>query len=280
MSVLPKDSRSAAQPQLDRVTRGFIHTIGEAQVMKVLKWMILSAGLALGQAAVAQEAAPQAPRDAGGWKWETTLYMLGASMDGLTGVPPLFADVDVGFDEILDNLEFGAMGRMRAMHDPWSINLDVIYMGLGVSGSPPEFAVPFDVDVDQTAIELAAGFEYNDYFESIVGVRYIDLSVDISTFGPLGLQASGSEDWWDPFIGANVRVPLGEKWSFRGRADIGGFGVGSDQTWQLEALFEWRLSESASLQLGYRAIDIDYEKDGFVYDVLTQGPQAGVTFRF
>jgi hypothetical protein len=45
-------------------------------------------------------------------------------------------------------------------------------------------------------------------------------------------------------------------------------------------LFEWHMSERASLQLGYRAIDIDYEKDGFVYDVLTQGPQAGVTFRF
>jgi hypothetical protein len=153
-------------------------------------------------------------------------------------------------------------------------------MGLGASGGPPGFVVPFDLDVDQTAIELGAGFRYNDYFESIVGVRYIDLSVDIRLFGPLALQASGSEDWWDPFIGANIRAPLGEKWSFRGRADIGGFGVGSDLAWQLEALFEWRMSARASLQLGYRAIDIDYEKDGFVYDVLIQGPQAGVTFRF
>jgi hypothetical protein len=248
--------------------------------MKALKLMIWSMGLAIGQGTLAQDTAPEASADAGGWKWETTVYMLGASMDGLTGVPPLFADVDIGFDEILDNLEFGAMGRVRAMRDPWSINLDVIYMGLGNSGGPPEFALPFDVDVDQTAIELAAGFNYNKYFESIVGVRYIDLGVDISISGPLAAQASASEGWFDPFIGANIRVPLGEKWSFRGRADIGGFGIGSDETWQLEALFEWHMSESASLQLGYRAIDINNENDGFVYDVLTQGPQAGVTFRF
>jgi hypothetical protein len=265
---------------LDRVDRGFIHTIDEAHVMKILQWMILAAWLAIGQAALAQETAPEAPAQEDGWKWETTLYMLGASMDGLTGVPPLFVDVDVGFDEILDHLEFGVMGRVRALRGPWSLNLDVIYMGLGVSGSPPDFIVPFDVDVDQTAIELAAGFNYNRYFESIVGVRYIDLSVDLSTFGPLAAQASGGEDWFDPFIGANIRVPLGEKWSFRGRADIGGFGVGSDEAWQLEALFQWHMSENASLELGYRAIDIDYEKDGFVYDVLTQGPQAGVSFRF
>src|SRR5262245_12022383 len=199
-------------------------------MMKVLRWMIFPAVLAAGQAAPAQEAAPEGSADRGGWKWEATAYMLGASMDGTTGVGPLAVDVDIGFDEILDNLEFGAMGRVRAMHDPWSINLDVIYMGLGVSGAPPEFLLPFDVDVDQTAIELAAGFSYNDYFESIVGARYVDLSVDISTFGPLAAQASGSEDWVDPFIGVNIRAPLGEKWSFRGRADIGGFGVGSDLT--------------------------------------------------
>jgi hypothetical protein len=248
--------------------------------MQALKAMILSATLAVGQAALGQEAEPGAAADTAGWQWETTLYMLGASMDGTTGVGPLIAAVDIGFDEILDNLEFGAMGRIRAMRDPWSINLDVIYMGLGVSGEPPDFIVPFDVDVDQTAIELAAGFKYNDYFESIAGVRYIDLRVDIATFGPFAAQASGSEDWFDPFVGANIRAPLGGKWTFRGRADIGGFGVGSDLSWQLEALFEWQMSESASLLIGYRAIDIDYDKDGFVYDVLTQGPQAGVAFRF
>ena len=248
--------------------------------MKAVLWMTLAAGLAVGPTALAQEAAPEASPDAGDWKWETTLYMLGASMDGLTGVPPLLVDVDIGFDDILENLEFGAMGRVRAIRDPWSINLDVIYMGLGVSGGPPDFAVPFDVDVDQTAVELTAGFKYNDYFESIVGVRYMDVSLDIRTFGPLGVEASGSKDWFDPFIGANFRAPLGEKWSFRGRADIGGLGVGSDLAWQLEALFDWRFSERASAQVGYRAIDIDYDDDGFIYDVLIQGPQAGVTFRF
>jgi hypothetical protein len=248
---------------------------GEQPMKGLLAWLTWSAGLSVSQAALSQDAA-----GADDWKWEATVYMLGASMDGTTGVGPLVADVDVAFDEILDNLEFGAMGRIRAMRDPWSINLDVIYMGLGVSGGPPEFAVPFDVDVDQTAIDLSAGFNYNEHFESIAGVRYIDLSVAISSFGPIGVQASGSEDWWDPFVGFNVRAPLGAKWSFRGRADIGGFGVGSDLTWQLEALFEWQMSERSSLVLGYRAIDIDYDKDGFVYDVLTQGPQAGVAFRF
>ncbi len=234
----------------------------------------LALGVAIGGPAAAQSSSP----DGGEWKWDVMVYMLGASMDGTTGVSPLTADVDVGFDEILDNLEFGAMGRVRAARDPWSIGLDVIYMGLGASSDQP----PSEVDLDQTAIELSGGFRYNEHFESVVGVRYTDLSVDIRFQGPAGLQSSPSIDWWDPFVGANIRAPLGEKWSFRGRADVGGFGVGSELAWQVEALFDWTLSERTSFQIGYRWIDIDYEDDdnGFVYDILTQGPQAGVTWRF
>ena len=236
----------------------------------LLAWATLSMGLTAGNAALAQD------EDAASGKWDVMAYVLGASMDGSTGVAPLTADVDLGFDDILENLEFGAMGRVRAARDPWSVTLDVIYMGLGASGDQPAF----DVDVDQTAIELAVGFKYNDHFESIVGARYIDLSVDLRFQGPLGLQSSPSVDWYDPFIGANIHAPLGERWSLSARADIGGFGVGSDLTWQIETLFDWHLSERTSFQMGYRWIDIDYEDDGFVYDMLTQGPQAGVTWRF
>lgn len=242
----------------------------------LLTFAFLSLGTALARPALAENAA--APAAGEDWQWEATLYMLGAAMDGTTGVNSLTADVDVGFDEILENLEFGAMGRLHAARGPWGIGLDVIYMGLGASSDRP----PADVDLDQTAIELSADFTYNPYFASVVGVRYIDLSVDIRFQGPLGLQRSPSIDWWDPFVGANIRAPLGEKWSFRGRTDIGGFGVGSDLAWQVEAMFDWRLSERTSFQVGYRWIDMDYEDDdsGFVYDMVIQGPQAAAMFRF
>ena len=46
------------------------------------------------------------------------------------GVP---ADLNVGFDAIADNLEFGAMGKIRLGYDRWAITTDVVYMGLGAS---------------------------------------------------------------------------------------------------------------------------------------------------
>ncbi len=139
-----------------------------------------------------------------------------------------------------------------------------------------------DVDVDQTIVELSVAFRFNEYFESVVGARYNDLSTDIQFQGPLGVQRSGDIAWWDPFLGGNVGVPFGEQWSLRVRADVGGFGVGSDLASQLETLFDWHLSDRTSFEFGYRWIDVDYEDDdvGFVYDMLTHGLQAGVTFRF
>jgi hypothetical protein len=213
-----------------------------------------------------------------GWQWEATLYVLGAAMEGTTGVGGQTADVDLSFGDILEDLEFGAMGRARAARGAWSIGLDAIYMGLGGSSEQP----PAAIDVDQTAIELSGGYRIGELLEPVAGVRYLDMGVEIVFQGPAGLQREPGVDWWDPFVGVNVRAPLGQAWSFRGRADIGGFGLGSELAWQLESLFDWRLSERTSIQAGYRAIDIDYEDDdrGFTYDILTQGPQAGVTFRF
>jgi hypothetical protein len=66
--------------------------------------------------------------------------------------------------------------------------------------------------------------------------------------------------------------------------EIGGFGVGSTFTWQVFPTFGVNLSKNASLEFGYRWLDIDYSSGEnltlFKYDVLTQGPVLGFGFRF
>jgi opacity protein-like surface antigen len=85
-------------------------------------------------------------------------------------------------------------------------------------------------------------------------------------------------------IGARYSLPFARDWTAVLRADIGGLGVGSDFTWQGIARLDWRLSESVSLDLGYRYVYVDYEHgsgaDEFVYDVATSGLLFGVVFGF
>jgi hypothetical protein len=234
--------------------------------------LILLLVAAFGSPAQAQSADVSASR---AWKWELSAYMLGAGMDGKTGVKPFIADVDESFSDIWSNLEFGFMGRARATRAAWSFGTDIIYMGLGGSSDQPNA----DVDVDQWAVELNVGYQLAPIFMSLVGARYNQLSATID-FQTIGRTRSGKVDWWDPVIGGILTLPLGERWNFQFHGDIGGFGVGSDLTWQAELLFNWFLSPRTSLMMGYRVISTDYDDNGFVYDVVSQGPQLGITLHF
>jgi hypothetical protein len=210
------------------------------------------------------------------WTFDLTLYGLAAAMSGDVAVRGVPADVDVGFDQIWDNLEFGAMGKLRVGHGRWALTADVIYMGLGASKDG------VSVDMDQWVAEPTLSYQVTKNFEALAGVRYNNLALDIN--GPLGLDPSGTEDWWDPIVGANLVLPFAERFSVNLRADIGGFGVGSDLTWQAFPFLGWQLSESISLQAGYRVVYVDYESgsgaDRFKYDIYTHGPQVGFSFRF
>lgn len=87
--------------------------------------MLLAAGLALH----APPAKAQQPSDK--WTFRLTPYFVGAAMDGNVTVRGQTAAVNIGFDQILENLDFGAMLHLLAAKGPWSIGLDGIYMGLG-----------------------------------------------------------------------------------------------------------------------------------------------------
>jgi hypothetical protein len=214
------------------------------------------------------------------WSFDTSLFLLAAGMSGTIGVGPVSADVDVGFDKIWNNLEFGFMGSARLGYDRWGLTTEVIYMGLQGSKNG------VTAEMDQWVIEPSLSYRVCKYCEVLAGVRYNNLSGEIRGRGvlPTPRIPTGTQDWWDPIIGANLGLPLGKGFSFNVRGDIGGFGAGSDFTWQAFPYFGWQFAKWGSVQAGYRWVYMDYETGGgasrFKYDMLIQGPQLGVTFHF
>ena len=91
-----------------------------------------------------------------------------------------------------------------------------------------------------------------------------------------------SEDfnWIDPLIGARAFYAFNDRLSVMGQADIGGFGVGSDLTWSLLGTFNYVFNDTWSASLGYKYLSVDYDDDGYVFDVDLSGPVLGVTYRF
>ncbi|MCE9610314.1 MAG: hypothetical protein K8R23_08990 [Chthoniobacter sp.] len=89
-----------------------------------------------------------------------------------------------------------------------------------------------------------------------------------------------AEDWWDPYVGLRGRYNINKAWYLTAKGDIGGFGVGSDLTWQLSGALGVQVTRSLFVEAGYRYLYTDYNKDNFVYEVTQSGVEitAGITF--
>ena len=214
------------------------------------------------------------------WTFDVSLYGLAVGMSGDLGVGPVTVPVDVTFQDVVNNLEFGFMGAARVGYGPWALTTEGLYMGLEGTKNG------VTAELDQWMMEETLSYRVSKYIEPLVGVRYNHLAGQLRGPGilPTPVMPTGTQTWWDPILGANLCLPLAKKFSLELRGDVGGFGVGSDLTWQVFPCLDWRFATWGSLQAGYRWLSMDYETgsgaDRFKYDIVNQGPQLGFTFLF
>ena len=92
---------------------------------------------------------------------------------------------------------------------------------------------------------------------------------------------TNKEDWFDPMVGLKGQLYLGaSKFFISGAVAFGGFGMGSDLFWDAWANLGYKFTRTFSMTLGYRYLDVDYEKDDFLYDVTYQGLVLVLGWRF
>ena len=96
----------------------------------------------------------------------------------------------------------------------------------------------------------------------------------------LPVSASADKDWVDPIIGVRAQWNINDKWFLAGKSDIGGFGVGSDFAWTVQATVGYHFTRNVSAEFGYRYMDTDYSDGAFTYDVAQAGFYTGLNFRF
>jgi hypothetical protein len=116
------------------------------------------------------------------------------------------------------------------------------------------------------------------------GVRWNHLDGRIDFKPPVEMEVERTRDWVDPVIGVVLRTSGDLRWHATLIADVGGFGLGSNLTWQVLPTIGFDLSSWSSFELGYRLISTDYDTGAgsqrFEYDILYQGPVAGFAFSF
>jgi hypothetical protein len=204
-------------------------------------------------------------------------YIWGTGLDGAVGIGPLQANVDLSFSDILETLDGGVLIHYEAAKGDWTVVSGLVFTDVGTQGDL------VDTDYKQTIFELGAGYALRPGFEVLFGARWNDNDAEIRVLGPGGVvdaRAVGRTSWTDPFIGGRWKADLGEKWALQTRLDAGGFGVGSDLTWNAALTALYAATEKVTIGIGYRVMDIDYDEAPLVYAVQMPGALLGVGWSF
>jgi hypothetical protein len=347
--------------------------------------------------------------------WQFTIAAPGwmAGMDGTIGVRGVNADIDIGFDQILQHLDMIFAARTEARKGPFGIYGELIYIGLSDNTQINGLINNIHEQVDMTlvdgalswrlvnqprwSLEFAAGTHYTNVYEQLelhsdpVAIQHTSeqfvndiaddlrdrLNHDISKgefvdaledsirsvitsrigdrledhqrhpnipIGPLAgrirqevaqrvenfiqeteaalraridalhlmgearrdavqravnatkarianqlalrlnksLSQTLSKDdfWFDPYLGLRGRYNFNKTYYTAVRGEIGGFGVGADLMWEVEAAVGINLTRSIFTEIGYRALGGNFEENNFRFETVMHGPQitTGITF--
>jgi hypothetical protein len=139
-------------------------------------------------------------------------------------------------------------------------------------------------NVSQTAVQPMLFYRVSDNLELLGGARYNEIELSLESQIPAFDGLERKKDWVDPIIGIRMTAPLGKSTQFTFLTNVGGFGVGSDIAIQFRPMVNFGVSSTTTIDVGYQLFYMKYGKgsgrDRFLYDVLTQGPIVGATFRF
>ena len=222
-----------------------------------------------------------------GWTFSFAPYFWAAGLSGDVaqfGLPAV--DVDAGFSDIFDHLDFGAMAIGEARNGPYSIFADVMYTKISGQAGTPRGILATDVELTSETFAgfLGAGYSVSETetarLDVVVGMRLWSVESELSFSGGLldGRSRSDSATWVDGLAGFRGTYLLTPEVYLTGWGLIGAGGANLD--WDVAAAIGYRFSDTISAVAGYRALGVDYSNDGFVFDAVQQGPILGLVGRF
>jgi hypothetical protein len=233
------------------------------------------------------------------WNFLADVYLMFPYMDGETGIDVdsetgigdnLILPVDANPGDIFSKLKMAAMLYLEAKTDKWAITSDFVYMKLNQDVTPNALLESGAVTAKQLIWEPAGFYRLASFIEVGIGGRlnYLDLGIDVRrNVFPAGTEeVSGNESktWFDPILITRLTGDIRDKWLFQFRGDLGGFGVGSEFTWQLQAYAGYRFTKVFQLTAGYRILSIDNTKGEhpkqFLFDIDEFGPCLRFGFNF
>lgn len=267
----------------------------------------IALGLAL---AAALAAAPRDSRAADRDRpdYELGLYVWGSSLVSTIDTDEGEATSRIPFSDLLDNLNLALMLRARANFDKLSLVFDGEYFDLESDrkwqtirlGPEGNLEVPASAKVKlvQYILELNGGYQVFDLAapyslvrgdelrtrgELYAGARYLSMKPEVEVqVGAVRANIGNWESWVDGVVGARLAFDLSENVALGIQGDVGGFDIGQSSkfTWMQITSLSWRYSDSMTLALGYKFLDVEREVGDNTIDLQLRGPFIATFVRF
>jgi hypothetical protein len=225
------------------------------------------------------------------------IYLFATGVEGDSQIANVTTDVDMGFDDILDNLDMGFMGYIEHKRGKWSYIGDIAYLSLSAENSRASdsiLQVELDAEFTQTLFEGFVGYRVLEReidtaelgLDLLLGIRHADLEFELSSQAALlGLTTSADrsrdENWTDAVLALRLQHSGRKGWGSMFWLDV---GDGSDSSSkQFLALATYQNDTNWRFYGGYRYLNLEYETGSglskFAIDLDYTGPMFGVSYR-
>jgi hypothetical protein len=247
------------------------------------------AGALLGIALVVQPAAAQdTARPADAWTFSLAPYVWFSGVGGEVTGPQGSESFNADFGDVFGTLKFSYAFLGEARRGNFSLVTDIMYLNLQQGVPVPGFGEYSGGSARTRSLEVSAIGLYTvaegsaGRIELGGGIRgwWFDTELTLDPGLLPGRTQSSSTSWADPVISARGVLRLSDRLSLTAYGDIGGFGLGSEFTWQAFGTLDYQVTESISVSAGFRWIHIDYDKGRTDISLDMGGPIIGASVRF
>jgi hypothetical protein len=162
--------------------------------------LLLSAGAHAGEVTLASRETPPALAETDRWQFMVATPGFMAGLDGTVGVNGIDADVDVGFDKILENLDMVFAIRMEASKGRFGIYGELIYLSLSDGAQLQDRLVNNTrVQVDEYLADAGLRWRLIEKpkfsLDLVAGTRYTNLYQRLDLTGNTPVIATTSEQF-------------------------------------------------------------------------------------
>ena len=229
----------------------------------------------------------------GKWNFEITPFFVLPGINGQVQSERLSEDFQIGPSDFISAL-YGAfmldaeISKGKFFLSPsWVYTHNAVEKELWTSEDGTQ-SISFDPGLKRHILEMKAGMRFrlaDDFIlDPYAGFRYTNYNLFGSVEGIINTdEIDEHADFWDPIIGIQAhyyphpRVPIELK------ADLGGFGVGSELTWSAWINSGYAVSPIMDIIAGYAVLENRYETEtragnAFGMSSLTHGFTMGLRF--